>query len=318
MSRTYQNPFPFPIADPFVLYAPDGRYYLYGSSSDDAFRAHSSENLIDWRAEGEIYRAKPDGWCVDCLWAPECYHFDGRYYLFFSANWRENPNHEAENFRIGVAVSDHPAGPFTDLLDRPIFDPGYPIIDASVHFEDGRAFLYYSRCCYKHRVGEWEESWIYGVELEPDFSGVRGEPKLLLKPEQPWEGRSAKTTGRRWNEGSFLIRHEGRYYMTFSANFYAEVDYAVGYATADAPLGPFVKAAENPILEKGGGVTGPGHGCAIETPGGAWFFVYHGYTASSGVRTGFMDPIRWDGGRMRILGPTLGPQPVSRTIVAND
>ena len=58
----------------------------------------------------------------------------------------------------------------------------------------GKTYLYYSRCCYKHAVesevsawaktkgwfDEIEESWIYGVELKPDFSGVIGEPVALL------------------------------------------------------------------------------------------------------------------------------------------
>lgn len=45
------------------------------------------------------------------------------------------------------------------------------------------------RCCYEHKVDGLEESWIYGVDLAPDFSGVKGEPVLLLRPEQEWEGR---------------------------------------------------------------------------------------------------------------------------------
>ena len=87
-----------------------------------------------------------------------------------------------------MARASTPSGPFTDISDHPIFDPGYPIIDANVFAEDGRYYLYYSRCCYEHKVDGLEESWIYGVELAPDFSGVKGEPVLLLRPEQEWEG----------------------------------------------------------------------------------------------------------------------------------
>ena len=94
---------------------------------------------------------------------------DGRYYLFYSADWKENPTGALENFRIGAAVADSPAGPFTDLSDRPIFDPGYPVIDANLYAEDGAYYLYYSRCCYEHSVDGLEESWIYGVRLRPDF-----------------------------------------------------------------------------------------------------------------------------------------------------
>lgn len=137
----------------------------------------------------------------------------------------ENPTREQENFRIGVAVADKPTGPFKDLSDRPVFDPGYPIIDANILFDDasGKTYLYYSRCCYKHAVesevsawaktkgwfDEIEESWIYGVELKPDFSGVIGEPVALLcppktmdDPQAKWENRSVTTheVNRRWTE----------------------------------------------------------------------------------------------------------------------
>ena len=286
---------PFAAADPFILPAADGRYYLYATSEDGSgFPVHVSDDLHSWRAAAPRWTRPARAGARGCFWAPECYEIDGKYYLFYSADWKENPTGALENFRIGVAVADTPAGPFADLADRPVFDPGYPVIDANLYREDGRCYLYYSRCCYEHRVGQWEESWIYGVELKPDFSGVIGEPVLLLRPEQDWEGRSAAATGRRWNEGSFLLRQGGRYYMTYSANCFAGPDYAVGYATAESPLGPFAKAAENPILERGGEVTGTGHSCLFRTRQGQLLICYHGRTAATGQdRVAFLSPARF-------------------------
>lgn len=283
--------FPFPAADPFMLRDTDGTYYVYCTSEQGGgFDVRRSRDLIAWEELGKAIPPERARWGVSCFWAPECYHIGGKYYLFYSANWKENPTHEEENFRIGVAVADSAAGPFEDMADAPIFDPGYPIIDANVYAEDGRFYLYYSRCCYKHRVGEWEESWIYGVELRPDFTGVIGEPRLLLRPEQAWEGRSAAATGRRWNEGSFVFRHGDTYYMTYSGNFFGGPDYAVGYARAKSPLGPYEKAAENPILERGGRITGTGHSCMVHTDAGM-AIVYHGRTRETGdARIGFMSP----------------------------
>lgn len=288
--------FPFPAADPFLLSDTDGQYYLYCTREDgEGVSVRRSENLLDWEDLGIAMGPSRSRWGVSCFWAPECYRLRDRYYLFYSANWRENPNHEEENFRIGAAVADRPEGPFEDISDRPIFDPGYPIIDANVYEEDGRYYLYYSRCCYKHRVGEWEESWIYGVELLPDFSGVIGEPKLLLRPEQEWENRSAASTGRRWNEGSYLFKRGDTYYITYSANFFGGPDYAVGYATAKSPLGPFVKAPENPILARGGHVTGTGHSCMAKLQDDKMCIVYHGRTEEMGdARVGFLSPVRFD------------------------
>ena len=170
---------------------------------------HVSDDLHSWRACGAALDARRARWGTGCFWAPECYEIDGKYYLFYSADWKENPTGALENFRIGVAVADTPAGPFADLSDRPVFDPGYPVIDANLYREDGRCYLYYSRCCYEHRVGQWEESWIYGVELKPDFSGVTGEPVLQLRPEQDW-GRPQRRRHRPPLERRFLPAAAGR------------------------------------------------------------------------------------------------------------
>lgn len=283
---------PFTAADPFILHASDGRYYLYCTSEDGSgFPVRSSEDLIHWTEHGLALSAKDGRWANDTFWAPECYELGGKYVLLYSANWKDNPTLALENYRIGAAVADTPVGPFTVVSDRPIFDPGYPIIDANLYQENGRYYLYYSRCCYEHSVDGLEESWIYGVELKPDFSGIIGEPVLLLRPEQPWEGRSAAATGRRWNEGSFLMKAGDRYLMTYSGNYFGGPDYAVGYAVGQSPLGPFVKAAENPILERYGDVTGTGHSCMLHSPEGELLICYHGRTEKTGQdRVGFISP----------------------------
>ena len=283
---------PFTAADPFILRASDGRYYLYCTSEDGSgFPVRSSADLLNWTEHGLALRAKDGRWANDTFWAPECYELGGKYVLLYSANWKDNPTQALENYRIGAAVADTPVGPFVEMSDRPIFDPGYPIIDANLYQEGGRYYLYYSRCCYEHNVDGLEESWIYGVELKPDFSGVIGEPVLLLRPEQPWEGRSAAATGRRWNEGSFLMKAGDRYLMTYSGNFFGGPDYAVGYAVGQSPLGPFAKAEENPILERYGEVTGTGHSCMLRSPEGELLICYHGRTEKTGQdRVGFISP----------------------------
>ena len=73
--------------------------------------------------------------------------------MFYSANWKENPNNELENFHIGVAVSDSPTGPFKDLKNEPLFTPDYPIIDANVFKDaDDKYYLYYSSRLLFHEV----------------------------------------------------------------------------------------------------------------------------------------------------------------------
>ena len=333
------NPVAVQFGDPFILKASDGKFYMYGTSNDiNGFKAYSSDNLADWKDEGIVYLgATPESWTVDCFWAPEVYERDGKYYIWFSANWKHNPTHEEENFRIGVAVADNPTGPFIEINGGPLFDPGYPIIDANLYFDDrmGKVYLYYSRCCYKHpvesEIADWargeglydeiEESWIYGVEIEPDFSGVIGDPVLLLRPpvtmddkQSEWESRSvtSREVNRRWTEGSYLFECDGIYYMMYSANFFGGADYAVGYATAGHPLGPFTKSDDNPILEKNvgknGDVTGTGHCMVLALDDGRMLCVYHARTTKTGdKRMVFIDEMKVAAnGRLSVNGPTTG------------
>lgn len=42
-------------------------------------------------------------------------------------------------------------------------------------------------------------------------------------------------------EGPYMIKQNGKYYLTYCANSYVDTEYAVGYAVADSPLGTYVK-----------------------------------------------------------------------------
>ena len=89
---------------------------MYGTGGvEDGFASYSSDDLVHWHPEGQVYRGNtPESWAVANFWAPEVYERNGKFYLFFSADWKENPEHELENFRIGVAVADSPVAPFKD------------------------------------------------------------------------------------------------------------------------------------------------------------------------------------------------------------
>ena len=227
------------------------------------------------------------------------------------------------------------------MINRPIFNPPYPIIDANVYFDDenNKCYLYYSRCCYKHPVeseiadkakkegkfDEVEESWVYGVELKPDFTDVIGEPKLLLAPptklddqQSEWESRSVTSgeVNRRWTEGSYIFKHDGLYYMMYSANSFEGAHYAVGYATAKNPLGPFKKAENNPVLQenvsKGGTVMGTGHNMLITMPDGTMYTVYHArMQADPSKRVVFMDQVTIQDGKLEVNGPTTSEQKIA-------
>ena len=60
-------------------------------------------------------------------------------------------------------------------------------------------------------------------------------------------------------EGPFVLKYNGKYYLTYSANHTRSEDYAIGYAISESPMGPFTKYENNPILHKNEEVNGTGH-----------------------------------------------------------
>lgn len=341
---TYTNPLPVQFGDPYILLASDSIYYMYGTGggAKDGFCAYSSSDLVNWKHEGQVFQGNiPGSWGTANFWAPEVYERNGKYYMLYSADWNVNPTNELENFRIGVAVADKPTGPFKEMSDKPLFDPGYPAIDGNLLTDsDGKTYLYYSRCCYKHPVEseiakkakednkfeEIEESWIYGVEVKPDLSEIIGEPVLILRPpvtledkQSEWESRSVTSgeVNRRWSEGPYAFKSGDTYYLMYSANYFGGKNYAVGYATSKSPLGPFEKSADNPVLEKnvekGGIVTGTGHNSVTWSKDGKQMYcVYHARTEKTGEeRVVFIDKMGIDNdGHLYVDGPTTTEQQI--------
>src|SRR4051812_43346758 len=92
---TFSNPLNVQLADPYVLHT-KGVYYMYGTGgADKGFSAYSSKDLVNWNAEGQVYfHNNPNGWSDPsakwdgAYWAPEVYEVRGKYYMFYSAQWK--------------------------------------------------------------------------------------------------------------------------------------------------------------------------------------------------------------------------------------
>ena len=149
---------------------------------------------------------------------------------------------------------------------------------------------------------EIEESWIYGVELKPDFSGIIGEPVALLCPPQTmddpqaeWENRSVTSheVNRRWTEGSYIVKHKNLYYMLYSANFFGG-KLRGGLCYLPDPLRTIHKSCQQSGATKEHRarriVTGTGH-CMLIDIHNRLYCVYHGRTETTGdERMVFIDP----------------------------
>ena len=305
--RFAANPYPVTgMGDPFVL--PDGgSYHVFATGAQIGFFHWYSSDLVSFERDKAL---KKSSWVHSDYWAPEVYAWQGRYVMFYTGRWKKN-----RSLRAGVAFSGTPEGPYEDPLGEPLFDFGYAAIDGTLTVDDaGTPWLIYSRDCSENYVDGRHESHLYGVQLAEDLMSTVGDAAVLTVPDAPWETASGEY---RWNEGPAVLRHGGKYYLFYSANYYASKEYGVGVAVADAPLGPYVKQENNPVLrweEDADGrvtVSGPGHN-SFFTVGGELFTAYHTHTdpsAPSGDRQLCIDRAGFHAdGTAYICGPTLAPQ----------
>ncbi len=159
----------------------NGRLYIYPSHDWDSGECFDDDGghfqmkdyhvlSLDDVMQGEvtdhgvILDVKDVPWAEKQMWDNDVVEKDGKYYLIFSAKDYNGV------FHLGVAVADKPEGPFVPNAD-PI-RKSYSIDPCVFKDDDGKIYLYYSRCCYRNWVYDdslkkfIEESNILCVELD--------------------------------------------------------------------------------------------------------------------------------------------------------
>jgi arabinan endo-1,5-alpha-L-arabinosidase len=269
--NTYQNPvWDHDFPDPNLVRSPDGYFYAY--STDVNWREDSmgsyvvpvlrSSDLVHWTLLGDAFSKKP-GWKQDGggIWAPDVSYYRGRYIMFYSYSFWDDPNPG-----IGVAVSNTPQGPFTDLgklfYSREIGVKNS--IDPFLMTDGGKPYLIWGSF-----------NGIYGVPLSDDATRVAGDKFQIA------DGHF---------EGSYIYKR-GKYYYYFGSTGTccsgAQSTYRVQVGRALSLKGPYVDKKGKQLLEGGGslllkankeegGYLGPGHnGDIVTDDNGRTWIVYH-------------------------------------------
>jgi beta-xylosidase len=266
-------------ADPHVIFV-DGTYYLYPTTHGRGYDVWTSQDLVNWKPGGRVFDDPRGG-----AWAPDVFHHrrgDGKFYLYYTD---DDPDAKPGMLdkRIGVAVSDGPLGPF---IDRKVL--AKEAIDAHLfQDDDGQMYLYYVDL----RGG-------FKILVQPmaDPLTTDGNATEVIRPTEPWEMKSGHVT-----EGPFMLKRGGVYHLMYSGTGADSPNYAIGYATATSPRGPFKKFRGNPIVERREGLYGPGHHSVIAGPDGKLWMVYHQkFDAGTNFRRFIaVDPLWFDEGVIR-------------------
>jgi beta-xylosidase len=274
----------------------DGRVYIYPSHDLDEVREPKDDgehfDMTDYRIlslanfdspvldHGEALHIKDVPWASRQMWAPDAAYKNSKYYLFFPAK-----DHSGV-FRIGVATSAHPAGPFT-AEPQPI-EGSYSIDPCSFIDDDGQGYLYFG--------GIWGgqlQRWPGGkydakAAVEPtsgeairprvgrltdDLLGFREPPRELMIVDGAGKPLQAVDKDARYFEGPWMHKYQGRYYFSYSTGD----THRLVYATADNPLGPFTY--QGCLLTPVVGWTTHHSTVCVD---GQWYLFYHDSTLSGG------------------------------------
>ena len=289
-------------ADPSAHYF-NGKIYIYPSHDIDAGEAFDdlgshfamedyhviSMDSIDSKAvdNGVALHVDDVPWAKQQMWAPDANEKDGKFYLFFPAKDYEGI------FRIGVAISDSPTGPFK--AEPKAIEGSFSIDPAVFKDDDGAYYMYFG--------GLWGgqlQRWRTGVfnadqpesptaflpaddepallplvaKMTEDLLAFDETPKALEILDENGDLLLSGDNDRRFFEAAWLHKHNGKYYFSYSTGDTHFICYAIG----DSPYGPFIYTGRilNPVV----GWTSHHSVCEIE---GKTYLFYHDSSLSKGI-----------------------------------
>lgn len=306
VGATYLNPIIPGVADPDVLLH-NGTYYLYPTTTDrnvGGIKVYTSTDLTNWTNQGMAMKAGEDNWGTEGFWAPDIIERDGKFYMYYTANEH-----------LCMAVSESPLGPFIQEEFGPLHED-IQEIDAHVFKDDdGQYYFYFVR----FTAG----NVIWGAKLNDDMRSIdQNTLTELLVPSQEWEKDIAPV-----NEGPYMLKKDGIYYLTYSGAHFVSPMYGVGYATSTHPLGPYTKYKQNPIMQSNDIVHGAGHhGITFSPDGTEIFLAYHVHydLENANPRKFAIDRVRFstdESGKtfLEVHGPTVTNQTIpSGAVNANN
>lgn len=225
-------------------------------------------------------------WAKKQLWAPDATEKEGLYYLFFPAK------DALDIFRIGVAVSCSPAGPFKAHA-QPI--TGSFSVDPAVFKDrDGVYYLYFGGI-WGGQLQHWRTGQFVAdkegafaqlpadnepalcpkvAKLSNDLLSFAESPRDLLITNENGQPLLEADKDRRFFEAGWMHYYGGRYYFSYSTGETHYICYAIG----DSPYGPFTYAGR--ILEPVIGWTTHHSICSFQD---RWYLFYHDSSLSNGI-----------------------------------
>jgi hypothetical protein len=223
-------------------------------------------------------------WVGRQLWAPDAAFANGKYYLYFPAKDKQ------DIFRIGVATSASPTGPFKA---EPSYIKGSYSIDPCVFKDDDGKYYMYFGGIWGGQLQRWQTGTYEGAngsktdlkkdddpaigprvaQIGADMKSFAGPVKTISIVDKDGKPLLGKDHDRRFFEASWMHKYNGKYYFSYSTGDTHYICYAIG----DSPWGPFTYQGVvlNPVV-------GWTNHHSIVQIGSKWFIFYHDSIQSGG------------------------------------
>jgi hypothetical protein len=245
------------FADPSAHVFND-KLYIYPSHDIDTDIPSSNEgdqyamedyhvlSIDDFTSEcvdnGQVLHLKDIPWAKKQLWAPDAAYKNNTYYLYFPAKDMEDV------FRIGVATSTSPIGPF---IPEDNYIQGSFSMDPAVFVDsDNRAYMYIGGL-WGGQLEKWRDG-VYDIngttpygteaalgpvvaELSDDMLSFKETPQEVSIVDEDGNPLQANDENRRFFEGVWVHKYNDNYYLSYSTGTTHYIVYAVG----KNPKGPF-------------------------------------------------------------------------------
>ena len=283
------------MADPSV-HVFNGRLYIYPSHDRESgipendngdhfdmndYHVLSTDDVMNSEIvdHGVVLKVSDIPWAGRQLWDCDVAYKDGKYYMYFPLKDRN------DIFRMGVAISDRPEGPFIPQPD-PVRG-SYSIDMAVFRDDDGEHYMYFGGIwggqLQRYRDNKAIENPCLPADDEPALPSrvVKLSDDMLQFAEDPRpviilgeDGQPLKAGDpHRFFEASWMHKYNGKYYLSYSTGDTHLLCYAVG----DNPYGPFVY--QGVILTPVVGWTT--HHSIVEYKG-KWYLFHHDCVPSGG------------------------------------
>ncbi len=266
--------------------------------------AYSSTDMVNWTDHGTIASVATFSWAISAAWAPQAIARNGKFYLYAPLN------NKSGGTVIGVGVSTSPVGPYQDAIGQPLVTAGCSggtgDIDPTVFIDDdGQAYLYFGRSVPGY------------VKLNPDMVSYAGGIQCATDSTQTFgPAPSAGGFPTQYEEGPWITKHGGGYYLAFAANGIPE---DISYSRATAATGPFTYGG---TIMKAAGASFTNHTGIIDFNGHSYFFYHDGALQKGGSvpangdgyhRSVCLEEFTYkaDGSFPTIARTTSGPQPIA-------